>query len=365
MDWKIAGAFAFGLVIGWYVYYVNRYRKGDVQIGDITTLIGAIGGAAILALFDAKTDLFGAYGVGLAIGFFVYFLVLVILVGVSDNFNADWFLDGRRKNPVDPYGYPTDGQGGRPMAPMPGASGAGAGTTQVFNIGGAPAAPVTGAATATPEASAGATALSSGPDPDDPARPLGEDGTETADFETARFLANVGAGPVEAPAPAAAPEAPAAPAAPAQLQIDIARVRKFLNDCITAHPRVTYGLGAKVPFHGAVPGVDFKKIDCSGFVREAIRLATNPSAPFPDGSVVQHDWVRNKKFQPVTIADGALDDNHVRIAFLRPQDAPSHIGHVVLLSAGRTIESHGGVGPDSRPWTGKGWQSKAFVYVLT
>ena len=60
----------------------------------------------------------------------------------------------------------------------------------------------------------------------------------------------------------------------------------------------------RVPFHGAVPGVDFKKIDCSGFVREAIRLATNPSAPFPDGSVVQHDWVRNKKFQPVTIADG-------------------------------------------------------------
>ena len=32
MDWKMTGALAFGVVIGWYVYYVNRYRKGDVQI---------------------------------------------------------------------------------------------------------------------------------------------------------------------------------------------------------------------------------------------------------------------------------------------------------------------------------------------
>ena len=106
-------------------------------------------------------------------------------------------------------------------------------------------------------------------------------------------------------------------------------------------------------------------VDCSGFVREAIRLATGPPAPFPDGSVVQHDWVRNKGFQRATTADGGLSDDHVRIAFLRPQDVPSRIGHVVLLSGGRTIESHGGVGPDSRAWTGQGWQAKAFVYVLT
>jgi hypothetical protein len=54
----------------------------------------------------------------------------------------------------------------------------------------------------------------------------------------------------------------------------------------------------------------------------------------------------------------------VRIAFLRPQDVSSHVGHVVLLSGGHTLESHGGVGPDSRPWTGQGWQSKTFVYLL-
>ena len=135
---------------------------------------------------------------------------------------------------------------------------------------------------------------------------------------------------------------------------------------MTSNPRVRYGLGAKVPFHGAVPGKDFKKVDCSGFVREAIWRATNPNLNFPDGSVVQHDWVKNKGFQHVSVADGGLNDNHVRIAFLRPQDTSSNIGHVVLLSGGRTLESHGGgVGPDSRAWTDLSFRTKMFVYVLT
>lgn len=353
MDWKITGALAFGVVIGWYVYYVNRYRKGDVQIGDITTIIAAIGGGAVLALFDRNSDIFGAYAIGLAIGFFLYFLVLVILVGVSDNFDSDWFLDGRRRNPAEGYGYGTDGHtGGIAMMrrALPAADPVAGGVMM------APApAPAIAPAAARPMAAPRADA-----DAEDPARPVAEDGTEIADFETARILANLGTGAVEALPPAE--PAPAPPAAPPQMQIDIARARQFLDACMTSHPRVTYGLGAKVPFHGAVPGVDFKKIDCSGFVREAIRLATN--LPFPDGSVVQHDWIRNKGFARVPIPDGGLNDNHVRIAFLRPQDAPSHIGHVVLISGGRTLESHGGVGPDTRAWTGQGWQAKAFVYRL-
>lgn len=95
------GAFGFGALIGWYTYLVNRYRKTDVQASDIVTLIGTIGGAAVLALFPAKSDLFGAYGVGLAVGFFGYFIVLILLVAVSKNFGVDWFLDGRRKKVAD------------------------------------------------------------------------------------------------------------------------------------------------------------------------------------------------------------------------------------------------------------------------
>src|SRR4249920_1167542 len=94
---QICGAIGFGALIGWYVYYVNRHRTNQVQLGDIVTLIGAIGGAAILAIFPAKSDLFGAYGIGLFVGFFGYYLVMVICVAKSPNFNAEWFLDGRRK----------------------------------------------------------------------------------------------------------------------------------------------------------------------------------------------------------------------------------------------------------------------------
>jgi len=102
------GAGGFGALIGWYVYYVNRYRKGDVQLSDLVTLIGAIGGGAVLVLFPQGSDLFGAYGIGLFAGFFGYLLMLIVLVKQSDNFTSDWFLDGRRKKPVDPDDAPGD-----------------------------------------------------------------------------------------------------------------------------------------------------------------------------------------------------------------------------------------------------------------
>ncbi len=91
------GAGAFGFLIGWYVYYINRYRKADVQLSDLVTLLGVIGGGAVTTLFKAESPLFGAYGIGLGLGFFTYFIVLIFLVGISKNFNTDWFLDGRRK----------------------------------------------------------------------------------------------------------------------------------------------------------------------------------------------------------------------------------------------------------------------------
>jgi hypothetical protein len=117
---QLLGAGCFGALIGWYVYYINRYRKADVQVSDLVTVIGVIGGSAVLALFPQGTDLFGAYGIGLAAGFFGYFLVLITLVGVSPNFDADWFLDGRRKLPDGTIFVPqvgTPAAGGTAMAP--------------------------------------------------------------------------------------------------------------------------------------------------------------------------------------------------------------------------------------------------------
>ena len=149
-----------------------------------------------------------------------------------------------------------------------------------------------------------------------------------------------------------------------QLLLDITVARDFLSSCMHSSPRVKYGLGAKISPHGAIPGTGFTKVDCSGFVRETIWRATTPHFNFPDGSVVQHDWVRDKGYERSTRADALLEDGKVRIVFLRPQDTQSRIGHVALVHNGKTLESHGGVGPNSRAWTNTGWQAKAFVYIL-
>ncbi len=114
---QLVGAWCFGALIGWYVYYINRYRKGDVQMSDLVTLIGIIGGGAILTLFQPRTDLFGAYGFGLAVGFFGYFIALIVLVKNSSDFGVEWFLDGRRKEP--PTGYRIQGD----QKPMEGKEG--------------------------------------------------------------------------------------------------------------------------------------------------------------------------------------------------------------------------------------------------
>ncbi|WP_174826505.1 DUF2304 domain-containing protein [Rhizobium ruizarguesonis] len=120
MDWKIAGALVFGLVLGWNVYFVNRYRRGDITLGDLATLLGVVGGAGVLSLFPNNTDLFGAYGVGLGVGFFAYFVILLAMVQWSPNFDSDWFLDGRRKDPPEGFGYGTDSRPTlAPMAPNP------------------------------------------------------------------------------------------------------------------------------------------------------------------------------------------------------------------------------------------------------
>ncbi len=106
---SLAGAAGFGYVIGWFTYMINRYRTGDVSFADLTTLVGILGGGVILSLFPAGTALFGAYGIGLAFGFFSYFNTLRAMVNASEYFGVEWFLDGRRKLPPEgwyiPEGY--------------------------------------------------------------------------------------------------------------------------------------------------------------------------------------------------------------------------------------------------------------------
>jgi uncharacterized membrane protein YeaQ/YmgE (transglycosylase-associated protein family) len=72
MPWSGIGAVCFGIVVGWVTYRTLRRREGTAALSDIATVIGAVGGAAVTALF--KSDLlFGLYCIGLAGGFFAYF----------------------------------------------------------------------------------------------------------------------------------------------------------------------------------------------------------------------------------------------------------------------------------------------------
>jgi hypothetical protein len=68
------GAACFGTVIGWLTYRTLRRRKGPVALSDIGTVIAAVGGGALSAIFgDLRA--FGFYSIGLAVGFFGYLLV--------------------------------------------------------------------------------------------------------------------------------------------------------------------------------------------------------------------------------------------------------------------------------------------------
>jgi hypothetical protein len=65
------GAVCFGLVVGWMTYRTLVRRTDNVALSHIATVIGAIGGAAVVALFNDKQQ-FGLYSIGLAVGFFGY-----------------------------------------------------------------------------------------------------------------------------------------------------------------------------------------------------------------------------------------------------------------------------------------------------
>ena len=79
------GPFCFGLVIGWITYRTLRRKSDAVAIGDIASVLGAVGGATVVALFIKEA--FDSYCIGLAVGFFAYFIVGVI-VGRNKDPNA-------------------------------------------------------------------------------------------------------------------------------------------------------------------------------------------------------------------------------------------------------------------------------------
>jgi len=82
------GAFCFGLVIGWITYRTLR-RKEGASVSDIASIIGAVGGGGVTALFGIQ-QFFPFYCIGLAAGFFGYFIIgLIIGKGTADS----WMME--------------------------------------------------------------------------------------------------------------------------------------------------------------------------------------------------------------------------------------------------------------------------------
>jgi hypothetical protein len=93
------GAACFGAVIGWLTYFTIRYKK-EHAISDLSAVIAALGGGAILHLFTKESETFSWYAIGLAIGFFGYVLVLLLIGLFSKQLTLADLLDGSKtKNP--------------------------------------------------------------------------------------------------------------------------------------------------------------------------------------------------------------------------------------------------------------------------
>jgi len=127
--------------------------------------------------------------------------------------------------------------------------------------------------------------------------------------------------------------------------LDSERMRRYLANCQAKG--VSYELGAKADDLLAVPP-DYRAIDCSGWVRAAVAVATDGRLILPDGSVNQNDWCAAHDLKRSTFPACRLQDGLTRIAFIRPSIL-HRIGHVYLAHNGRTLESWGGHGPGSRP----------------
>jgi len=73
MNVEVIGALCFGFVIGWVTYRTLRRQGEPVALSNIASVIGAVGGAAVTALFTK--ELFSWYCIGLTGGFFLYMIL--------------------------------------------------------------------------------------------------------------------------------------------------------------------------------------------------------------------------------------------------------------------------------------------------
>jgi uncharacterized membrane protein YgaE (UPF0421/DUF939 family) len=91
-----SGSFWFGVVIGFVIYRTLKHTK-NAAVSDIAAVVGAVGGGVVVKLFPAAGGRFDEYAIGLAVGFFLYFVVSLGLGLWKDPKTADDLLGDKDK----------------------------------------------------------------------------------------------------------------------------------------------------------------------------------------------------------------------------------------------------------------------------
>ena len=111
---------------------------------------------------------------------------------------------------------------------------------------------------------------------------------------------------------------------------------------------VSYEMNAKASPLDLDPA-KIKKLDCSGFVQYVLYNATSKSAFLKSGSWYQNQWCIAQKLEKVAYSTANQSDGWLRLGYF-PAPKKGQYGHIWLILDGRTLESHGGKGPNSRAW---------------
>lgn len=75
MKFAEVGALVFGIVVGAITYRTLVRTVDKTAVGDLTSVLAAIGGGVVTSLYGADANSFAWYAIGLAIGIVSYFLV--------------------------------------------------------------------------------------------------------------------------------------------------------------------------------------------------------------------------------------------------------------------------------------------------
>ena len=79
-----AGSLIFGIVVGYITYRTLARTTDKAAVSDLSAVIAAIGGGAVVKLYSPNSHLFAWYAIGIAGGMIIFFIVFWAMNGKDD-----------------------------------------------------------------------------------------------------------------------------------------------------------------------------------------------------------------------------------------------------------------------------------------